>query len=296
MKPEIIVAICLIAIVLTAIVISIICSVVFKKRVKANSKIYHALLSLNKNYNFHNIKPVLKFHHTCSSKRQLDNYNFDKALRQIVESDISYFRTLIKYTNENFKLSSQYRADCTELLKENALTKSEIKSFKIPNNTWLRIEEQLFNKNLLSYTTDFKIYIKATYTSPQGRNGYYRDYYYYQIAVDNILTIIDREKQLAAEKEKYEREKREERERQKALRPAHQIERSKLTKKLRYEIFERDHYKCVICGRSAEDGVILHVDHIIPVSKGGLTVPENLRTLCADCNLGKSDTLPITKI
>ena len=52
---------------------------------------------------------------------------------------------------------------------------------------------------------------------------------------------------------------------------------------------KRDGFRCVICGRTAEDGVKLHVDHIKPISKDGLTVPDNLRTLCQDCNLGKSD-------
>jgi 5-methylcytosine-specific restriction endonuclease McrA len=40
-----------------------------------------------------------------------------------------------------------------------------------------------------------------------------------------------------------------------------------------------------------EQGVVLHVDHIIPWSKGGQTVDENLQTLCDRCNLGKSDFL-----
>ena len=40
---------------------------------------------------------------------------------------------------------------------------------------------------------------------------------------------------------------------------------------------------------SAEGGGKLHVDHIKPVSKGGKTVRDNLRTLCEDCNLGKRD-------
>lgn len=64
-------------------------------------------------------------------------------------------------------------------------------------------------------------------------------------------------------------------------------ERMKMTKKLRYQIIRRDKYKCVICGRMAEDGIKLHVDHILPVSKGGKTIENNLRTLCNDCNLGK---------
>ncbi len=32
-----------------------------------------------------------------------------------------------------------------------------------------------------------------------------------------------------------------------------------------------------------------HIDHIKPWSKGGETVLENLQTLCATCNLGKSN-------
>lgn len=62
---------------------------------------------------------------------------------------------------------------------------------------------------------------------------------------------------------------------------------------LRYKVLRRDHFRCVIYGRSpAKDHAIeLHVDHIIPWSKGGQNVEDNLRTLCFDCNLGKGDKL-----
>ena len=66
-------------------------------------------------------------------------------------------------------------------------------------------------------------------------------------------------------------------------------ERSKMTNSLRYDVMRRDKFRCVLCGASADDGVKLHVDHIIPVSKGGLTTMENLRTLCDRCNTGKRD-------
>ena len=63
--------------------------------------------------------------------------------------------------------------------------------------------------------------------------------------------------------------------------------------RLRYKVLKRDNFKCVICGRSPakDQNIELHVDHIIPYSKGGETVIENLRTLCSDCNLGKSNLL-----
>jgi hypothetical protein len=58
---------------------------------------------------------------------------------------------------------------------------------------------------------------------------------------------------------------------------------------LRYAVLKRDCFRCVVCGRSPAThlGLVLHVDHIIPIAKGGKTVIENLRSLCEDCNLGK---------
>lgn len=67
------------------------------------------------------------------------------------------------------------------------------------------------------------------------------------------------------------------------------IKRGAISVKLRFNVFKRDGYKCVICGRSAENGVILEIDHIKPVSKGGDSDISNLQTLCMDCNRGKSN-------
>lgn len=60
-----------------------------------------------------------------------------------------------------------------------------------------------------------------------------------------------------------------------------------MTPSLRYDVLKRDGFRCQICGATQADGVKLHVDHIIPVSKGGKTEINNLRTLCEECNVGK---------
>lgn len=59
--------------------------------------------------------------------------------------------------------------------------------------------------------------------------------------------------------------------------------------KLRLKVLQRDRFCCVMCGRSPalEAGVSLHIDHVIPFSRGGKTNLDNLQTLCRDCNLGK---------
>jgi 5-methylcytosine-specific restriction endonuclease McrA len=58
---------------------------------------------------------------------------------------------------------------------------------------------------------------------------------------------------------------------------------------MRWQVFQRDGWKCVACGRGSHDGAILHVDHIIPRSKGGSDTLDNFQTLCDKCNIGKSN-------
>lgn len=66
--------------------------------------------------------------------------------------------------------------------------------------------------------------------------------------------------------------------------------RKSLGQKKRFEVFKRDSFTCQYCGNKAPD-VILNVDHIEPVSKGGSDKMVNLITSCFDCNSGKSDRL-----
>ncbi len=61
-----------------------------------------------------------------------------------------------------------------------------------------------------------------------------------------------------------------------------------LSKKVRFEVFKRDKFSCQYCGKSAPS-VVLEVDHIDPVSKGGSNDIFNLITSCFDCNRGKTD-------
>lgn len=54
-------------------------------------------------------------------------------------------------------------------------------------------------------------------------------------------------------------------------------------------LFARDGWECVYCGTS---GVRLTLDHVVPRSRGGDSVWENVVTSCAPCNLRKGDRLP----
>jgi len=71
--------------------------------------------------------------------------------------------------------------------------------------------------------------------------------------------------------------------------------RKAISERIRYQVFSRDNFRCRACGRSADDGIKLTIDHIRPVDWGGTNDMSNLLALCDECNRGKKawvDSVP----
>lgn len=66
-------------------------------------------------------------------------------------------------------------------------------------------------------------------------------------------------------------------------------QRALMTSSLRAEIKERDKHTCKKCHNSVkkEPNLLLEIDHITPLAKGGMTTKSNLQTLCWRCNRKK---------
>lgn len=77
---------------------------------------------------------------------------------------------------------------------------------------------------------------------------------------------------------------------EKALQLSEKHYRQKITYEEILRLLINTRLECVKCGKKPPD-VILHIDHIFPASKGGLSKYENLRFLCSECNLKKSDKI-----
>jgi 5-methylcytosine-specific restriction endonuclease McrA len=56
----------------------------------------------------------------------------------------------------------------------------------------------------------------------------------------------------------------------------------------RRALFARDGFRCVYCGSSSHR---LTLDHVVPRSRGGESIWENVVTACSPCNLRKGDRL-----
>lgn len=65
-----------------------------------------------------------------------------------------------------------------------------------------------------------------------------------------------------------------------------QNKRKPISKRIRFEVFKRDLFKCQYCGAAAPN-VLLHIDHIQPIAQSGDNDITNLITACATCNAGK---------
>lgn len=68
-----------------------------------------------------------------------------------------------------------------------------------------------------------------------------------------------------------------------------------ISDRMRFRVLMHDGFACQSCGASPQKqrGVELRVDHIVPWSKGGETVEENLQTKCQKCNLGKGNAFNV---
>ncbi len=271
-----VIAISLIVACITFCLVFLIYKIIANKQIKIvhqHSLMLKELIRLNTKTHFRvRIQPQYVFTEYCESKRafdRLDNYNYLKI--EIAKSE-GFFEDIIAYVEFNKKLYKRYLAKCNYI--KNNTPPINSKPYRISQKRFNAIETKLFSTHQLSPVLATEIISQAQYTSPEGRNHYEKK------------SIIDYETLVGLVESVHE---------EKAATIIHRehmkAERSKMTDSLRYDILRRDHFRCQICGATAQDGVKLHVDHIIPVSKGGKTEKSNLRTLCDKCNLGKRDKI-----
>lgn len=260
-------------IVLVIIVVFIIIYNRNKKIVLEKSQRIKNLLELNKRFEFITLKPSYYNHMTCNTKRQFDRVDINDYLLSLIDSNEAFYRYLIESIEFNRESYDVYVAKTQAI--ESTATEDYCRSFGFTLNNFLLYEERLFKNRLLKRPQQtVEVYCIVTYKSPGGRNTYRNEKCYLYHDIKNYFDYTMELKE-ARQTRQYQIK----------------MERAKMTDSLRWDILKRDNYMCQVCGSTVQDGVKLHVDHIIPVSKGGLTVKSNLRTLCDRCNLGKSDKM-----
>lgn len=254
----------LFAIILSIILLLVVFKAIMIAVVLITGSRYKALVKLNHQYSFKSNFPTYISHYTCDSKREFDRFDFWETFKEYLEENSTALEKSYSLVHENETRETEYLSRISNLPKSNY-------KFSMLNKT----EERLCNRIKKEVVTDFIIKICAYYTSPKGRNSYSKSKSYHGSNYAKVMDLIEDQRKKASEHSEIVRK-----------------ERAKLTPSLRYDVMKHDGFSCVLCGATKDDGVKLHVDHIVPVSKGGKTELKNLRTLCDYCNIGKSDKLP----
>lgn len=247
----------------------------FIVRVEKGSKRLKALREINSRYQFdQKIEEQYEHWVYLKTKQQYDQFSFERYMRGMMETNFENHEKLIRQIQYNRKQMQRYQSELSAL--PDYMSAQDARRNKVPYSFCERVERKLSENELKNAVVSPNFLCIACYTSPQGRNAYQKESRYtYKQFFD--LYNATRQEMMWRQTRQGNAE----------------YERSKMNSSIRYDILKRDHFRCVICGRSAEDGVKLHVDHIIPVSKGGKTEYSNLRTLCDTCNFGKRDKYDI---
>ena len=236
--------------------------------VSAKSLILPELKKVNQKYFFHNVLLNYKYTKVFKTLPSYQKTDYDSILYEFLEDNIEKMETALNDSEENKKIYQLYYSDIKNLISQ----------YKMPdelyeiNPKFRYYEDKLIAKESLNPVVRFSVIICKEYSSAKGY-CVYKDRKVYSSSVLPIYISNIKRKREEEQSENFRRKR----------------ERSLMTDSLRYDIMKRDKFKCCICGATAKDGIKLHVDHILPVSKGGTTVTDNLRTLCDRCNLGKSD-------
>jgi len=241
----------------------------FWNRVDESSQMIRELYLLNTSYKFHkNIKKHERFTKPCNSKSQFDKVNLATFFMGVIEKNIQYYDGLLSRIDANKMLFREYEDEYGKI--KSTTTRELSRKYYMPLFVYKLIEAEMFRRRKANPRLDTEFIIRATYVSHKGKNAYQNTFTYNLKEAKRIIDLVH----LQIERKKTK-----------------EYQRALMSDTLRWDVMHRDGFKCQLCGASAKDGTVLHVDHIIPVSKGGKTEKGNLRTLCDRCNLGKRDNI-----
>ena len=243
--------------------------------VKANSTYYNRVKELNKRYTFREDIPEngnITFYESEKTKAKFDKRQLEDILYERIKENPLDIGRALRDVEANRETYRDYESQLHMLHSE--ATESDCKRLKIPYKRFLMTEQEMVREASLKPVLAIQIECRKEYISPAGRNEYWEECTFYERDIRRAAAKI-RQDTAVKNSEEYRRK----------------AERQRVTDRLRYQIMRRDGFRCQLCGASQADGVKLHVDHIIPISKGGTSDERNLRTLCDRCNLGKGDLL-----
>ena len=243
----------------------------WENKIDRQSERLRILRALNSRYQFFELQPEYVWSQRVNSAKKCSTFDLQGYIDSVIIDNYEFISDILRKSQSNHYYYGLYQQEVRSTVP-NAPWDLDVKECAVPRRIYKKIEDGLVDKYLLHPVTMPIFACTVVYDSPGGRSHRVNRLGY---PADRFIPIINLAVNKQQQRDRSENQRR--------------IERSKMSASMRYDIMKRDGFRCCICGRSSQDGAKLHVDHIIPVAKGGKTEPANLRTLCDFCNMGKSD-------
>ena len=203
-----------------------------------------------------------------NSKAKFDKTDASSGLYEFAENHRDQIECVLERISRNRVIDEMYQRSIQRLRVEP--TQEQCDQIGVTPEQFQEWEKELAEQCCLRIPMSYTITCYVTYRSSQGRNYYSKKKTIEEAEIQEIFRKLDSRTTLYAT-EAWRRK----------------TERAKVTPAVRFRIIQRDGGRCRMCGRSAQDGTILEVDHIIPIAHGGDSRDSNLQTLCRECNRGK---------
>lgn len=232
---------------------------------------------MNSKYKFSTIYPLI-YKYCYDTTVNFENVSCKDYLIYQFHLDTLSVRKIIKSRNNNISKEIDYKSKVD--LAKDKLGNFDVSIENLDEEKLRNIESIVFNDLIEKVDTDF--YAEVHLYLMRGRIHRVVDEKKESFDLNEIIDVlksIDSSK-LIDGRRFYSGE---------VWKSIERVERAKVSNELRQEIFERDGFTCVICGSTEKES--LEIDHIMPISKGGKTEPDNLQTLCHDCNIRKGNDI-----
>lgn len=244
----------------------------YKNYVDKHSLALAELKVLNETYKFNDVQSF-DFGFVFDNENFYNDISTRDYLIYQLQFNINNVIVAINKAKKNKMLFEEYSNKVDSINSFN-----QFSNIKIPFlNKWLaKRERSIFRKKRLTPVVGFYIQVKLTLTNIRK---VYITSKSYTFSESEVLKILDELKDRNGNF--YNNDD--------IWQSICRVERGKVTNKMRFFVYDRDGNKCVKCGSRYN----LEVDHIYPISKGGKSTPDNLQTLCHDCNVKKSNIIEV---
>lgn len=239
---KVIIGIC----VIVALVIIVVLIILKTKKnfeiVKKHSDLYKNIIFVNNKYKFDNsVKDKIQFNPIMKSKKGLDNLNLAEYVTSEIKNNKPYYEALLKSIKSNGNKYNNYLIEYKSI--EKYMTQEDFKKIqateKIKHKTFINCEKKLYKSSRLEKPiTNLVANFHATYTSPSGKNHYWKDgSFEFSDLMYFLNSINEYEESLLAQKREKERISEEKRAKEKKLR---ELEKKEKELKERESTLEKD--------------------------------------------------------